>query len=205
MDSSEQNSSMDVRLDPGSTAPDYETAERELSSRFGDRIRIFAAHRLHDAAAAEDIAQDTLRTVVSALRERKIQNLDALPGFVFTTARNLCMHWTRSVARETSAFHRFHNANADVPAESRDALRDLIDQDRRRIVRKALSELSPDDRNLLTLLYFRGLSSEEAAATLSITTAAVRVRKHRALQRLARFLGDEAAGNTTDDAGTSDR
>jgi RNA polymerase sigma-70 factor (ECF subfamily) len=205
MDSSDQNRSIDLRLDPESAAPDYEKAERELASRFGDRIRIFAAHRLHDAAAAEDIAQDTLRAVVAALRDRKIQNLDALPGFVFTTARNLCMHWTRSVARESAAFQRFRTTQSDAPEESHDALRDLIDEDRRRIVRKALNILSPDDRNLLSLLYFGGMSSDEAAVQLSITSAAVRVRKHRALQRLARLLGDDADGNTTDDAGTSDR
>jgi RNA polymerase sigma-70 factor (ECF subfamily) len=205
MDPSERNRSKDSALDTAAPPPDYAKAERELVARFAERVRIFAAHRLRDAAAAEDISQETLSTVVSALRERRLQNLDALPGFVFTTARNLCMHWTRSAAREHSAFQRMHQENSALAAQPRDTLLSLIDEDRRRIVRTALTNLSDDDAGLLSLLYYDGFTSDEVAARLAITAAAVRVRKHRALQRLARLLGEDADGNTTDEAGTLER
>ncbi len=182
----------------------FARAEQELGDRFTERLRLFASRRIHDASAAEDIAQDTLRHVVAALREGKIDNLAALPGFVFSTARNLCLHWVRSAAREHSAFERLRAANGTDDAAPGDALGSVIDAERRKVVRAALDSLPGSDRELLSLLYYSGITTEDAGRTLAITAAAVRVRKHRALQRLARLLGESVDGNTTDGAGTLD-
>jgi DNA-directed RNA polymerase specialized sigma24 family protein len=51
------------------------------------------------------------------------------------------------------------------------------------------------------MIYYGDLSSDDIALTLGVTTAAVRVRKHRALQRLAAKL-DDTVGNETDATGT---
>ena len=179
-------------------------AEAELSDRYSARLLMFATRRTGDAAAAEEIAQDTLRTVVDALRGGRVENLSALPGFVFTTARNLCMHWTRSAGRENSALSRYQ-AESDTSREDPvDPLSALIAENRRIQVRRALKAMPADDRRLLSMLYFESLGSDVVAEKLGITTPAIRVRKHRALQRLARLLGDPD-GNKTDGAGTLDR
>src|SRR5215210_944472 len=72
----------------------------ELNDRFWKRLCVFAARRLRDRYAAEDVAQETLRRALEALRDRRVENLDALPAFIFQTARNICMHYGRSVRRE---------------------------------------------------------------------------------------------------------
>lgn len=163
--------------------------EDECVLRFSERLRLFAARRLNDATAAEDIAQETLRLVVDAIRADRIQDAEALPGFVFQTARNLCMHWVRSTVREKSAFARFGRESADTTGGP-DALTNLISAERARAVKRAIHRLATDDQCLLEMIYYAALDTERIAARLGLTAAAVRVRKHRALQRLAVQLGE---------------
>jgi RNA polymerase sigma-70 factor (ECF subfamily) len=204
MESRAQNSSSDSIMGQRLNQPlDAVRAEAELSSRYSARLLMFAARRTGDASAAEDITQETLRTVVDALRNGRVENLAALPGFVFTTARNICMHWARSAGRENSALSRYQTESDLSRTRPSDPLTELIAEDRRNSVRQALNGLSPDDRDLLSMLYYKGVGSDMVAAKLSITPAAVRVRKHRALARLAELLG-ESKGNKTDGAGTLD-
>ena len=69
---------------------------------------------LFPPAEAEDVAQETLRRVLAALEAGRVANLEALPGFVFQTARHLCLH---GYPRRTApAFHRA-NTGASRPTE----------------------------------------------------------------------------------------
>jgi RNA polymerase sigma-70 factor (ECF subfamily) len=161
--------------------------EQRLALQFTDRIRLFAARHLNDPAAGEDVAQETLRRVVDALRAKRINDPNALPGFVFQTARNVCMHWVRSTAREKSAFARLAHESVD-PSETTDALTSLISAERALTVKRAITRLSRDNQQLLVMMYYDGLNADEIARRLGVTAAAVRVRKHRALQRLSAEL-----------------
>ena len=78
------------------------------------------------------------------------------------------------------------SAEAD-PKE--DPLTDLITEERREKVREAFEHLGAGDREVLSLSYVEALGAEEIASRLNLTTGAVRVRRHRALNRLAEILG----------------
>lgn len=170
-----------VSAEPASLA----TSESELAERFWERIRIFAARRLRDLGAAEDVAQETLRRVVDAMRAGRVENLDALPGFVFQTARHICLQRDRSAMREMRALFRW--AEPDTPTEP-DALVALITEERCAAVRRALEGLDQDDRALLRVFYFESLDTADVAERMGVSTGAVRVRKHRALVRLSELL-----------------
>ncbi|WP_214413353.1 RNA polymerase sigma factor [Sphaerisporangium fuscum] len=55
-------------------------------------------------------------------------------------------------------------------------------------VRAAFERLSPDDRELLSLVSWEGLDSAQIATVLGCSRGAVRLRLHRARKRLAREL-----------------
>ena len=164
-------------------------AEGELSARYWDRVRLFALRRLRDLAGAEDVAQDVIRVVTEALRAGRVENLDALPGYVFRTAQHLCLQRMRSSGREARALDRLGNEPAP-DQRALDPLVALIGEERRFSVRRALSGLAPPDRELLTLIYFDEIDSAVASNRLGITQEAFRVRKHRALKRLGEILAD---------------
>jgi RNA polymerase sigma-70 factor (ECF subfamily) len=162
----------------------------ELNDRFWMRLCIFAARRLRDRSSAEDVAQETLRRVLEALREERIEKLEALPAFIFQTARNICLHYGRSARREKSALLRFRGGLSASSGDEDDPLVALVEEVRRDEVRRALQSLGEEDRELLRMLYVDGLKSSEIARRLTIDVGTLRVRKHRALKRLSELMGN---------------
>lgn len=163
----------------GLSAADLETLRQ--------RLLYFAARRLRNWAEAEDVAQETIWRTLEALQDRRIENPAALPAFVFQTALHICQRRGRSAGRESRALRRFGASPEDTRED--DPLKSLISAERRASVRDAIARLDADDREVLTLSYSEALQTAEIARRLGLTEGNVRVRRHRALNRLAEILG----------------
>ena len=164
--------------------------EHALVERFWGRIRVFASRRL-PPSESEDVAQETIRRVLEALRRGRLREPEALPAFVFEAARNVCRQRHRSAAREGRAFERLRHWLAySEPAP--DPLAEGLTERKRGAVRTALARLAADDRELLRMSYYQTLDTAEVARRLGVTTGAVRVRRFRALHRLRAILEDTA-------------
>lgn len=161
--------------------------------RFRDRVRVFAARRLGDPGAADDVAQEVLRRVLVALREGRLKDPEALPAFVFQIARHVCLDRFRADDRERSAMETLRRERSRPV--SRDPISALVDDERRARLREALERLEEDDRDLLRDIYYRGKDTQILASELDITPGALRVRKHRALRRLEELVAEAEAGN----------
>jgi RNA polymerase sigma factor (sigma-70 family) len=103
---------------------------------------------------------------------------------------HVCQQSLRKRYRERRALEGYARSSTDEHGVAH-ALTDLIDDERRRVVRAALQSLGLDDRELLEQLYTRDADPVELAGQLGISSGALRVRKHRALQRLSAALGEE--------------
>jgi RNA polymerase sigma-70 factor, ECF subfamily len=158
-----------------------------LWNRFHRRLVIFGMRRLGSRSDAEDVAQEALQRVTQALGENRLREVDALPGFIFQTALHVCQQWLRKRGREDRALEGYGQSAAD--AYSPAPLTDLIDEERRGVVRQALQSLPAEDRDLLEQLYALDTDPQELAQRLGITPGALRVRKHRILKRLSVALG----------------
>jgi RNA polymerase sigma-70 factor (ECF subfamily) len=172
---------------PAPEAPAAPPDEAMLVEQFRERLRLFALRRLRDSAAAEDVAQETLRRVLEACRAGRLENPSALPAFVFKTAQHICLQHFRSAGREGRALLRL--SGEDLPQHETHPLASLIGDERRTAVRKALAQLGPDDRELLRMVYYEEIETSVLAGRLGLTPGALRVRKHRVLARLAALLG----------------
>lgn len=164
----------------------------ELVDRFWDRLRLFSLRRLRDPADAEDVAQETLRRVLQALEEGRLKNPAALPAFVFQTARNICLQRGRKSERESRALARLRQAS-NPQSQVVDPLTSLVTAERQQRVRRAVDKLDEPDRDLLKRIFYEGAETAEVARQLKITPGALRVRKHRALQRVSALLGEPEA------------
>ncbi len=158
----------------------------ERLEEFREPLKIFAARRLRDWTAAEDVAQETLTRGLEALRAGRLENPDALSGYLFQTALNVCFRRFRSADRERRAFARFRPGD---PADEADPLGRLVSAERAAKLREALEDLEPEQRRLLELTYRDELDSEAIGRELGIRPEAVRARRHRVIRRLAEVLG----------------
>lgn len=167
---------------------------RVLEARFLARLRWFATRWLGDAHAGEDAAQEALRRVLQALKDGRVKQPDALPAFVYQTARHICSHHRRAAGRERRMLTGYGTERSlDDPAP--DPLNVLVSEARNAQVRVALAAMDDEDRHLLAALYVQERSPEQLAAELHLSDGALRTRKHRALKRLGEKLSaGDAAG-----------
>ncbi len=66
----------------------------------------------------------------------------------------------------------------------RKQMEDLKEQDKKKFIHNALAHLNATDRLVITLFYLKELSLDEIAEVTSMQANTIKVRLHRARQRL---------------------
>jgi RNA polymerase sigma-70 factor (ECF subfamily) len=159
-------------------------AFRALVDRHLPGVLSIARRMLHDAAEAEDVAQEVLLRLW-----RGAASLDLGPAGVRPWLRrvvsNLCIDRIRAGQRiETSD---------EVPEEETPAgqLRTLVDRELSKRVEAVLKQLPERQRLALTLFHYEGLSQLEVAQTMGISDEAVESLLARARRTLKAKLREE--------------
>jgi RNA polymerase sigma-70 factor (ECF subfamily) len=155
----------------------------QLYDRYGGLMHALARRILGDAREAEDLVHDVF---LEAWRQ----------AADFDPARGSVRAWlvlrlrSRALDRRKSAgFARVDSLDAERDLEPRaDAAEDPTLSPDREAIRRALAALPPDQRQVLVLGYFEGLSSSEIAARLGTPIGTVKSRVAAAMTRLRAAL-----------------
>jgi RNA polymerase sigma-70 factor (ECF subfamily) len=150
-------------------------------------LQIMALRALGDREAADEAAQETLVRAFQALNAGRLDDCRNLGAFVRGIARNVIVDAQRRLAR--------HVALEVVPssetrADLEDPLGSLISEEETSRLRQSLAQLSPEDRDILHLSFFEGMSPSEIAASRGEPAYRIRKRKSRALRRLRTAFSD---------------
>jgi RNA polymerase sigma-70 factor (ECF subfamily) len=167
--------------------------------REGDPDALTAVHRaligpltayLHaqvlDRQLAEDLASETFLELVHSCRTITGGPFE-IRGWLYRAAHHNLLDHRRYRARrpvdvvDTVPDGQDHGPSTDDLALAADGVAR---------VRAALSGLSPDQAQVLTLRFLGGLSAPEVATILGKTEGAVRALQHRAVAAMARLLED---------------
>ena len=141
-----------------------------------------AAHRaawlvVHDAAAAEDIAQEAFLAALRALD--RFDRRRPLGPWLHRIVVNRAIDWSRARALRAEAA-----ADAAPEAAAADAA-EPFDGD----ILAALADLGPEHRAVVVLRHLLGYTPGEIAAMLELPRGTVNSRLRRALDALGRELG----------------
>lgn len=165
----------------GMTAPIASDARQLAADR---RFVLTIARRIvGDLDAAKDVAQDAM---LQAFRHRASFRGDA--GYrtwlyrIATTAALSHLRRERSLTRRATASER--DAALPLAAPPPTPIDAVTDAETARAVADQIAALAPPYREILALRYYDGCSEREAAAALGVSTAAVKVRTHRAKRAL---------------------
>lgn len=155
-----------------------------LYDRYVDRIFRFLRRRTMDQPLAEDLTSEVFL--------RAWDHLDGYrPGrapfgaWLFKIARNLAIDASRKRRPDASIDAMAFEPIEDLPGPEMTAAASLD----ARQVRQALSELTPLQRDVLSLRFIEGLSTAEVAAALGKRQGAIRALQMRGLQALAEQIG----------------
>lgn len=138
---------------------------------------------------AEDMVSQTLCEMIDNLEKIRAVDCCKLRGYIVSFVRNVSVDFVRKRDRQGKYFF-LTGEEAEVAAED-SADENLIRMAEIDALKRGLARLSENDRLLLTMKYFDGLSDEEIAARLGVAKASVRTYLMRARNRLCQRLKED--------------
>lgn len=165
-----------------------------LHARYSGAVYGLAMRMLRDAGAAEEVAQDTFFNIWRRAGSYAAQR-GSVTAWLFGIARNRAIDELRKRRR---AADRFQNGVdlANKPAETRDSdpaeYAALMHESRR--VREALDELRPEQRQVVALAYFAGMTHTQISKELGQPLGTVKTRMRLAIKKLRRALEPSEPG-----------
>lgn len=156
-------------------------------------------YALRRSTSHEDALDVVAETFASAWRRRADMPDDpeeARP-WLFGIARRCLANASRSTHRASRLSERLANSLATQALPDPAALHEGR-ADSQAVHRALLDQLSDDDRELVTLIAWEGLTPAQAAEALGLTAGTARVRLHRARTRLRAAIPTSAHAEETD-------
>lgn len=167
----------------------------DLYDRFGRLVYSVIFSVVRDSATAEDLAQETFLRVWN-----RIQGFEAGRGalgpWLLAIARNRAIDHVRSIASRMDR-SSFEFDAREHPSLFVDMERDVLNTDHARLIRKAIATLNENQRKVIELAYYEGLSQTEMAETMGQPLGTVKTWVRTALKHLRDELGGAAGGAVT--------
>jgi len=157
-------------------------AEGELCRRFAPRIRLYGLAHLRDAHAAADLVQQVLLTTLVRLRAGEVREPERIASFVLGMCRMTVLDLRRGVARRALLLETY----GELEALAEEAEPRALDEAR---LAGCMDRLSERERSVLVLSFYAERSADEVGRELALSSANVRVIRHRALDKLRRCMG----------------
>jgi RNA polymerase sigma factor (sigma-70 family) len=156
------------------------------------KLRARAGGMITSSMSASDLAQEAVLRLLRLEDAPDFSDPRALRGYLWTSAWRLLVNRMQSPGRavvrlsssETTSLSGVFGTTGGIGAFEQDEQRTALEV--------VVNLLKPEDRESLGLVYFQGLSIEEAAQRAGISRGALDTRLMRARQRLAARLVDWA-------------
>ena|ERR1035437_1240152 len=169
------------------------------TERYRARLTRYIHYLVRDAGEAEDLTQETL---LRAYRQQSmLRDSAALESWLYQIATHISVDRLRQRARTVA--RQVHTPVEELPIEDRDRpspLRVIQQTEMSECVRRYVADLSDPYKAVLLLHDADGLTADEIAHMLELPLTTVKMRLHRARQRLQAAL-NEACAFERDDRG----
>lgn len=154
----------------------------QIYDLFSDALFAYAFKHVGDPQIAEDLVAEAFQRFLTAL-ERGGGPTDHLRAYLYRIVHNLITDLYR---REPPPAQEL---DEDRLVEDKPGPASLVaDEQEAELVRKALRLLTPDQRQVITLKYLEGWSSNEIAQSMEKSLGSVKALQHRGVASLKRIL-----------------
>src|SRR5438874_9291800 len=136
-------------------------AMADLYDRYGRMIYALIYRMVRNEGAAEDLVQETFLRIWNRVQAFD-QDKGALGPWVLTVARNRAIDYIRSVDGRM-AQSAFEIEKIEHPTLFRNLESEMLNLDRVKLLRGAFDKLTPNQRVVIELAYYEGLSQTEMA------------------------------------------
>lgn len=164
-----------------------ESALRELFAAYGQRLYAYALRLTGDPAAADDAVQETL---VAAWRAAgSFRGEGRVVAWLLGITHHISLKALRRVSQPiTEAIENRMDSTLPLPEEQ------VQSGEQAEWLRRGLEKLSPEQRSVLELVFYQGLSLNEVAAVCGCPEGTVKSRLSAARRQLRGVLSRLEAG-----------
>ena len=156
-----------------------------IFDEFAGPLYRFAASRVGRPSDAEDLTQLVFVKALEALPRYEARGIP-FGGWLFRLARNAIVDQARTKRENVSLVAAVTRETDEPGPEAVATLREDLER-----VARALGELTDDQREVIELRFFAGLSVHEAAVAMGRQEGTIRGLQFRAIAALRRTLGIE--------------
>ena len=164
----------------GRLAQGDDVAFTELYDVYGDRLHHYLTVKLASRENADDVLQETFIRLIR-LRHR-LKDVADLAAYVFTIARNEAARYRSRQDLDASRRAGLKAADLFVEYSGEDA----------EIAAAALNRLDKDEREVVEMKIYAGLTFREIAEVSGVPQGTVATRYRSAMERLKRWLNEES-------------
>ena len=162
-----------------------------LYDRYSNILYATAMKYLKEDADAQDVVQDVFIQIWD-----KAKLYDPAKGkpltWALTLTRNRSIDRIRAIQRRTRLRDDFEKETvADESAGVREALSGVDASEKGQILRDAVGRLSAEQRQVIELAFFGGLTQSEVAERLGEPLGTIKARARRGLMKLKEILGTQ--------------
>jgi RNA polymerase sigma-70 factor (ECF subfamily) len=136
------------------------------------------------AQEADDILHSVMVITIQAVQRGGLRDPERLLGFMSTVAHRQVAGYIQSAVKDRGDRRVDEGPKAVVDGRANPE-QQVISEQRILLMRKALSELSPKDREVLMRFYVRGESAEQICREMNWTETQFRLLKSRAKSKIA--------------------
>jgi len=157
----------------------------ELYGKYAAMILRYLYARVHDQEGAQDLTQEVFVRVIKGIGGFEYRGEKSFLGWLYTIANNVLI----GQARRKRAVSTPLDENIEVvDPRGQEAVLSIYD---RVSLQQAISQLTIDQQQVLTLKFFADMTNNEIAVAIGRTEGAVKALQHRALQSLQQILARE--------------
>ena len=164
-----------------------------LVDKYEAKVFNYVNYLMNNQEDAEEIVQDTF---VKAYRSLSQFRGDASfsTWLIRIAHRNCLTHFRKKVPQKVSIDNVTPSDSkqvVDLPSNQLDL------DDRRQVLGRALSQLKPDERSVITLFYYQELSLQEICDVTALTLSNVKILLHRSRKKLLDILKEMGVKQST--------
>jgi RNA polymerase sigma-70 factor, ECF subfamily len=163
-------------------------AMADLYDRYGRLAYSLIFRIVRDSGTAEDLVQETFLRVWNRVQAFDAER-GALAPWILAVARNRAIDYLRSVDGRMAKSATELDVN-EHPSMFGDLEREVLTSDRARQLRSAFKKLNENQRMVIELAYFEGLSQTEMADKMRQPLGTVKTWVRTALKQLRAELGE---------------
>lgn len=154
----------------------------QIYEQYHDKVFAYIRSHVNQIEDAEDLCSDVFIKIYS-----KIDTFDSSKASIST--------WIYAMTSNTVIdFYRTNHIHSEIPedlAEEKSLIEDeVLNNESLEILAKALKELPQEQRDIIVLRYYRGLTLQEVAAQMNLSYGVTKLRHREALGMLRDLIGE---------------